>query len=182
MILLNFGWMVDLAMSIFEFLTKFLVFWHPWHPWVCIRSVCWKWNLKQIRAIAPSVRPWFEFSCEVRSPRSNQNKLLKEIGLYLFTCQIYERHISGQTWYKFKAYVIELIFKSHIFESQWKSNLKGFGWIWFIRKSRQSPNSSPHISTTEVTITYLLTNVYLYLLRMYACHAQIMPRYWLIPT
>ena len=25
-------------MSIFEFLTKFLVFWHPWHPWVCIRS------------------------------------------------------------------------------------------------------------------------------------------------
>ena len=30
--------MVDLAMSIFEFLTKFLIFWHPWHPWVCIRS------------------------------------------------------------------------------------------------------------------------------------------------
>ena len=30
--------MVDLAMSIFEFLTKFLVIWHPWHPWVCIRS------------------------------------------------------------------------------------------------------------------------------------------------
>ena len=30
--------MVDLAMSIIEFLTKFLVFWHPWHPWVCIRS------------------------------------------------------------------------------------------------------------------------------------------------
>ena len=26
-------------------------------------------------------RPWFEFSCKVRSPRSNQNKLLKEIGL-----------------------------------------------------------------------------------------------------
>ena len=25
---------------------------------------------------------WFEFSCEVRSPRSNRNKLLKEIGLY----------------------------------------------------------------------------------------------------
>ena len=25
--------------------------------------------------------PWFEFSCEVRSTRSNQNKLLKEIGL-----------------------------------------------------------------------------------------------------
>ena len=30
--------MVDLAMSIFVFLTKFLIFWHPWHPWVCIRS------------------------------------------------------------------------------------------------------------------------------------------------
>ena len=30
--------MVDLAMSIFEFLTKFQVIWHPWHPWVCIRS------------------------------------------------------------------------------------------------------------------------------------------------
>ena len=38
MILLNFGWMVDLAMNIFEFLIKFLVFWHPWHSWVCIRS------------------------------------------------------------------------------------------------------------------------------------------------
>ena len=38
LILLNFGWMVDLAMSIFEFLTKFLIFRHPWHPWVCIRS------------------------------------------------------------------------------------------------------------------------------------------------
>ena len=62
MILLNFGWMVDLAMSIFEFLTKFLVLWHPWHPWVCIRSVCWKCNLKQIEAIPPSVqalRAWF---------------------------------------------------------------------------------------------------------------------------
>ena len=56
LILLNFGWMVDLAMSIFEFLTKFLVLWHPWHPWVCIRSVCWKCNLKQIEAIPPSVR------------------------------------------------------------------------------------------------------------------------------
>ena len=38
MISLNFGWMVDLAMSIFVFLTKFLIFWHPWHHWVCIRS------------------------------------------------------------------------------------------------------------------------------------------------
>ena len=50
LILLNFGWMVELAMSIFEFLIKFTVFWHPWHPWVCIRSVCWNkiWNrLKQ---------------------------------------------------------------------------------------------------------------------------------------
>ena len=38
MILLYSGWMVDLAMSIFEFLTKFLVIWQPWYPWVCIRS------------------------------------------------------------------------------------------------------------------------------------------------
>ena len=30
--------MVDLAMSTFEFLTKFLFIWHPWHPLVCIRS------------------------------------------------------------------------------------------------------------------------------------------------
>ena len=35
LILLNFGWMVNLPMSIFEFLTKFLIF---RHPWVCIRS------------------------------------------------------------------------------------------------------------------------------------------------
>ena len=55
MILLNFGWMVDLAMSIFEFLTKFLILWHPWQLWGCIRSVSWKWNLKQIEAIPPSV-------------------------------------------------------------------------------------------------------------------------------
>ena len=48
--------MVDLAMSIFEFLTKFLIFWHPWDPWICIRSVCWKWNLKQIEAIPPNVK------------------------------------------------------------------------------------------------------------------------------
>ena len=54
MILLNFGWMVDLAMSIFEFLIKSMVFWHPWHLWVCIRSVCWKWNLEQIDAIGNS--------------------------------------------------------------------------------------------------------------------------------
>ena len=30
--------MVDLAMSIFEFLTKFLIIWQPRHPWVYIRS------------------------------------------------------------------------------------------------------------------------------------------------
>ena len=51
--------MVDLEMSIFEFLTNFLIFWHHWHPWVCVRSVCWesvwKWNLKLIEAIPPSV-------------------------------------------------------------------------------------------------------------------------------
>ena len=51
LILLNFGWMVDLAMSIFEFITKFLIFWHPWHPWVCVRS-----DLKQIWAIPPTVQ------------------------------------------------------------------------------------------------------------------------------
>ena len=42
--------MVDLAMSIFEFLNKFLIFWHPWHPWVCVRS-----GLKQIWGIPPTV-------------------------------------------------------------------------------------------------------------------------------
>ena len=26
--------------------------------------------------------PWFEFFCEVKSPRSNKNKFLKKIGLY----------------------------------------------------------------------------------------------------
>ena len=54
MILLNFGWMVDLAMSIFVFLTKFLIFWHPWHLWVCIRSDL-NHCLKQIFAIPPTV-------------------------------------------------------------------------------------------------------------------------------
>ena len=47
LILLNFRWMVDLAMCIFEFLTKFLVFWHPWHPWVGS-------DLKQIWDIPPT--------------------------------------------------------------------------------------------------------------------------------
>ena len=54
LILLNFGWMVDLAMSIFVFLTKFLIFWHPWHLWVCIRSDL-NHCLKQIFAIPPTV-------------------------------------------------------------------------------------------------------------------------------
>ena len=40
--------MVDMAMSIYEFLTKFLVFWHPLHPWVFIRSAVYAeseiWN------------------------------------------------------------------------------------------------------------------------------------------
>ena len=52
----DYGWMINLTIIIFEFLEKFLIFWHPWHPWGCIRSVCWKWNLKQIEAIPPSVR------------------------------------------------------------------------------------------------------------------------------
>ena len=42
--------MVNLAMSMFKFLTKLLVFWHSWHPWVCVRS-----DLKQIWAIPPTV-------------------------------------------------------------------------------------------------------------------------------
>ena len=53
MILLIFGSMVDLAMNIFECLSKFLVFWHPWHPWVCVRS-----DLKQICAIPPTLQQW----------------------------------------------------------------------------------------------------------------------------
>ena len=58
LIILNDGWMVDLAMSMFESIKKFLVLWHswhPWHPWVRIRSGCWKWNLKQIEAIPPNM-------------------------------------------------------------------------------------------------------------------------------
>ena len=43
LISLNYGWMVDLAKSIFEYLTRFLVCWNPWHPWVCIHS-----DLKQL--------------------------------------------------------------------------------------------------------------------------------------
>ena len=54
LILLNFGWMVDLAMSIFVFFTKFLFCCHPWHLWVCI---CSDLNhcLKQIFVIPPTV-------------------------------------------------------------------------------------------------------------------------------
>ena len=56
MILLYFGWMVDQAMSIFEFLTKFLVFWHPWHPWVSIRS-----DLKPLFETDMSDSSYYEF-------------------------------------------------------------------------------------------------------------------------
>ena len=67
LILRNFGWMVDLAMSIFVFLTKFLIFWHPWHPWVCIRSDL-KPLLKQIVVIPPTVsRSYFSVSQQLRS-------------------------------------------------------------------------------------------------------------------
>ena len=55
LILLNDGWMVDLAMGSFGFLTIFLIFWYPWDPWKWILSVCSKWNLKQIEAIPPSL-------------------------------------------------------------------------------------------------------------------------------
>ena len=54
-ILLNDGWMVDLAMGSFQFLTIVLVFCHPLDPWIFIRNVCWEWNMKQIEAIPPSV-------------------------------------------------------------------------------------------------------------------------------
>ena len=51
MILLNDGWMVDLAMGSFGFITVFLIFWHSLDPWICICCACWKQNLKQIEAI-----------------------------------------------------------------------------------------------------------------------------------
>ena len=51
LILHNFGWMVNLAMIIFETLTKILIIWHPWHLWVCIHS-----DLKQFAAIPLSVK------------------------------------------------------------------------------------------------------------------------------
>ena len=46
----NFGWMVDLGMQIFEFVTLFLIIRHPEDPWVCIRS-----SLKQKSFQSPSV-------------------------------------------------------------------------------------------------------------------------------
>ena len=58
LILLNDGWMVDLAMGSFGFITIFLIFWHPWDPWICIRSVCWKFNwnrFKQLLESSPAV-------------------------------------------------------------------------------------------------------------------------------
>ena len=45
----------QVTMGSLGFLTIFLIFLHPWDPWICIHSVCWKWNLKQIEAIPPSV-------------------------------------------------------------------------------------------------------------------------------
>ena len=56
LIFLNYGWMVDLAMSIFNFLAKFLVFWHPWHPWVCIHS-----DLKPLF----ETDEWFLLLCDI---------------------------------------------------------------------------------------------------------------------
>ena len=52
--------MVNLAISIFEFLTKFLVFWDPWYPWVCARS-----DLKQIWAIPLTVQKSFKWTKSV---------------------------------------------------------------------------------------------------------------------
>ena len=45
-------------MGSFRFLTIFLIFWHPKDPWICIRSVWWKWNLKQIEAMPSNERTW----------------------------------------------------------------------------------------------------------------------------
>jgi hypothetical protein len=50
LILLNFGWMVDLGMSIFEFLTKFLILWPPWHPWVTVVLRC-RWEKKNVHGV-----------------------------------------------------------------------------------------------------------------------------------
>ena len=55
LILLNDGWMVNLAMGSFGYITVFLIFWHSLDPWICICSACWKQNLKQIEAIPHSV-------------------------------------------------------------------------------------------------------------------------------
>ena len=61
-------------MSIFKFLTKFLIFWHPWYPWVCIRS-----DLIQIWAIPPTVRTWvIGISCKVIFPRSSFRHRLRK--------------------------------------------------------------------------------------------------------
>ena len=74
MILLNDGWMVDLAMGSFRLLIIFLIFWHHWDPWICISSVCWKWNLKQIEAIPPSVHVGVNLTSEYENKLKFQSK------------------------------------------------------------------------------------------------------------
>jgi hypothetical protein len=74
-ILLKYGWMVDLTMSIFEFLIKFLVFWHPWRPWMCIRS---------------DLKPLFETDmsdssyCAVCSHKVNVQSCLARFNFYMW--------------------------------------------------------------------------------------------------
>ena len=73
--------MVDLAMSIFEFFTKFLIF---WHPWVCIRSVFWKWNLKQIEAIPPSVQVFPALCMEKGCKNHRETLSILRVNLSIF--------------------------------------------------------------------------------------------------
>ena len=54
--------MVDLTMSIFEFLTFFLIF---WHPWVCVRS-----DLKQIWALPSAMQKEKKFFVTLKTSSS----------------------------------------------------------------------------------------------------------------
>ena len=78
MILLNDGWMVDLAMGSFGILTIFLIYWHPWDLWICIRSVCCKWNLKQVEAIPPNVAIYIDMHSLLQRKIVVQSKFLLE--------------------------------------------------------------------------------------------------------
>ena len=62
--------MVDLAMIIFEFITKFLAFWHPWHAWVCIRS---------------DLKPLFEADMSDSSYFGSSDNPISTIGWFSFS-------------------------------------------------------------------------------------------------